>query len=139
MAALVWFGWLWWMGRFGTIEDLRAAHLYMGPYAGRVFWQWTVPGVIVPLVLLVTPLGRLRWAHAIALLGVLWGSYSIRVLILMGGEALIRGGAGYQQFTPSSEVLLYSGFSALAALGVLAAQLLLLPDRNAPEFKTPGQ
>ena len=71
------------------------------------------------------------------MLGILWGSYSVRVLILMGGEALIRSGAGYQDFTPSPEVLLYTGFSVLAALGVLAAQLLLLPDRRPHELNAP--
>jgi formate-dependent nitrite reductase membrane component NrfD len=137
LAAVIWFGWLWWMGRFGSVEELRAAQLYMGPHASHVFWQWTLPGVIVPLVLLVTPLGRKRWAQVIALLGIMWGSYSVRVLILVGGEALIRSGAGYQKFTPSSEVLLYTGFSVLAALGVLAAQLLLLPDKHDPDLNTP--
>jgi len=139
LSAVIWFGWLWWMGRFGSIEELRAADLFMGPYAGYVFWQWTLPGVIVPLVLLVTPLGRQRWAQIIALLGVLWGGYAVRVLILMGGEALVRSGAGYQTFTPSAQVLFYTGFSVLAAIGVLAAQLLLLPDKHTAELDTPAQ
>ncbi len=130
LAAVVWFGWMWWIGRFGSIAGLRAAQLYMEPYGGYVFWQWTLPGVIVPLVLLVTPLGRQRWAQGVALLGVLWGSYAVRVLILLGGEALVRSGAGYQQFTLSSEVLMNTGFSVLAGLGVLAAHLLLLPDKR---------
>ncbi len=139
IAAVVWFGWLWWMGRFGTIEDLRAAQLYMGPYAGTVFWQWVVPGIIVPLVLLLTPLGRQRWAQIIALLGTLWGGYAVRVLILVGGEALIRSGAGYQAFTPSAEMLRYTGFSLLVVIGVLAVLLLALPADRAPELNTPAR
>ncbi len=139
VAAVVWFGWLWWMGRFGTVEDLRAAQLYMGPYAGAVFWNWTLPGVLIPLALLVTPLGRQRWSQWIALLGVLWGSYAARVLILVGGEALVRSGAGYQTFVPSREMLLYSGFSLLAAIGVLAVLLLALPADRAPELEATAQ
>jgi len=134
LAAALWFGWLWWMGRFGSIEELRAAQLFMGPYSGYVLWQWIVPGIIVPLVLLVTPLGRHLWAQSIAAIGIFWGGYSVRVLILMGGEALIRSGAGYQAFTPSKQVLLYTGFSVLAAIGVLTALLLLLPDKRAAEL-----
>ncbi len=139
LSAVIWFGWLWWMGRFGTIEDLRAVDLFMGPYAGYVFWQWTLPGIIVPLILLVTPLGRQRWAQFVAMVGILWGAYSVRVLILMGGEALIRSGAGYQEFIPSTQVLFYTGFSVLAAIGVLAAMLLLLPDKHAAELDASNQ
>lgn len=132
--AAIWFGWLWWIGRFGTIEDLRAAQLYMGPYANIVFWNWTVAGIVAPLVLLVTPLGRYRWAQWLAALGVMWGSYAIRMLVLIGGQALIRSGAGYQTFTPSAEILLYSGFSVLALIGVLAVLLLALLADRAPEL-----
>jgi formate-dependent nitrite reductase membrane component NrfD len=134
VEAVIWFGWMWWIGRFGTIEDLRAAQLYMGPYADVVFWNWTVAGIVAPLVLLVTPLGRHRFAQWLAALGVMWGSYAIRMFVLIGGQALIRSGAGYQTFTPSAEILLYTGFSVLAFIGILAALLLALPANRAPEL-----
>lgn len=50
-APVVWFGWMWWIGRFGSIEDLRAADLYMGPYDdpahpehGRYLLGWPAGG-----------------------------------------------------------------------------------------------
>jgi len=135
--VIIWFDWLWWKGSFGTLEDLRAAHLYMGPYARTVFFQWIVPGMIVPLIVLLTPLSRQRWAQWLALLGVLWGSYAIRMLILMGGEALNRSGAGYQAYTISNEVLRYTAFSVFAIIGVLAVLLLALPVNGAPELNEP--
>jgi formate-dependent nitrite reductase membrane component NrfD len=138
IEAVVWFGWMWWIGRFGSIEDLRAADLYMGPYARTVFWNWTLIGLIVPLILLVTPLGRYRLAQWGAALGVMWGSYAIRMLVLIGGQALIRSGAGYQSFAPSTEVLQKTGFSVLALIGVLAILLLALPADRAPEFGKPS-
>jgi len=138
VEAVVWFGWMWWIGRFGSIDDLRAAALYMGPYAPTAFWNWTVVGVIGPLVLLVTPVGRSLWAQVLAALGVMWGSYAVRMLVLIGGEALNRSGAGYQTFTPSTETLLYTGFSVLAFAGVLAALLLALPADRAPELERPS-
>ena len=134
LEAIVWFGWLWWIGRFGSIEDLRAAHLYTGSYASLAFWNWTVAGILAPLILLVTPLGRRRWAQVAAAVGVMWGSYAVRMLVLIGGEALIRSGAGYQTFTPSNEVVLSTGFSVLAILGVLAALLLAFGPDRAPEL-----
>lgn len=137
VEAVVWFGWLWWVGRFGSIEDLRAAHLFAGPYALPVFWNWTVAGIIAPLILLVTPMGRWRWAQVVAALGVMWGSYAVRMLVLIGGESLIRSGAGYQTFTPSREVLLSTGFSVLALVGVLAALLLVFPAEQAPQLEPP--
>jgi len=138
VEAVVWFGWMWWIGRFGSIEDLRAAQLYMGPYAHTVFWNWTVVGLLGPLVLLVTPVGGYRWAQLLAALGVMWGSYAMRMLILIGGEALVRSGAGYQAFTPSAEILRYTGFSVLAFIGILAVLLLALPADRAPEFGPPS-
>lgn len=138
VEAVVWFGWLWWIGRFGSIEDLRAAQLFMGPYAHLTFWNWTLAGVIGPLLLLATPLGRFRWAQVLAGVGVTWGSYAVRMLVLIGGEALIRSGAGYQTFTPSAKVLLSTGFSVLAFVGVLAALLLVLPADRAPELGSPS-
>lgn len=134
VEAVVWFGWMWWIGRFGSIEDLRAAHLYMVTYSQGAFWNWTVAGVVVPLILLVTPLGRFRWAQVVAALGVMWGSYAVRMLVLIGGEALARSGAGYQTFTPSDEVLVSTGFSVIAILGVLAALLLAFAPDRAPEL-----
>jgi formate-dependent nitrite reductase membrane component NrfD len=129
--AVLWFGWIWWMGRFGTIEDLRAAALYMGPWGGAIFWNWVVAGVFVPLVLLVSPLGRKRWAQLVALLGVFWGSYAVRFFIAVGGQALVRSGAGYQAFTPTARMLWQTGFSLLALIGVLAVLLLALPADRA--------
>jgi len=134
IAAVMWFARLWWMSRFGTVEALRAAQLYMGPYASAMFWNWTVPGVLLPLVLLISPLGRQRWAQFVAMLGVLWGCYALRALVLFGGEALIRSGAGYQAFTPSAEMLRDSGFSVLAIIGVLAVLLLARPADRMPEI-----
>ncbi len=138
VEAVVWFGWMWWIGRFGGIEDLRAAHLYMGPYAGTVFWNWTVVGVVVPLILVVTPLGRRFWALFLAALAVMWGSYAMRMLVLIGGEALNRSGAGYQTFSPSGETWFYTVFSLLAFLGILAALLLALPADRSPELGAPS-
>lgn len=137
VEAAVWYGWLWWIGRFGGIEDLRGAHLLMGPYADLTFWNLTVVGIVAPLILLVTPLGRFRWAQVLAALGVMWGSYAVRMLVLIGGEALIRSGAGHQTFTPSTEVLLSTGFSVLALVGVLAALLLVFPAEQGPELQPP--
>ena len=137
VEAVVWFGWLWWIGRFGGIEDLRAAHLFVRPYAHLAFWNWAVAGIVAPLILLVTPLGRFRWAQVVAALGVMWGGYAVRMLVLIGGEALIRSGAGYQTFTPSTEVLLTTGFSLLALVGVLAALLLVFSADEAPELQPP--
>ena len=139
IEAVVWFGWIWWIGRFGTIEDLRVAQLYMGPYADIVFWNWTIPGLVAPLVLLITPLGRSRWAQWLAALCVMWGTYAIRMLVLMGGQALVRSGAGYQAFAPSAEVLRYSAFSVLVIIGVLAVLLLALPADRAPELDASTQ
>ena len=58
---------------------------------------------------------------------------------MVGGEALVRSGAGYQTFVPSTEMLLYSGFSLLAAIGVLAVLLLALPADRAPELEATAQ
>ncbi len=135
VEGLVWFGLMWWMGRFGSIEDLRAVHLYTGPYAGITMWNWTIVGLIGPLVLLVTPLGRTRWAQWLATFGVMWGSYALRMLFLLGSEALNRSGAGYQSFTPSAETWRNTGFSVLALIGILAVLLLALPADRAPEFE----
>jgi len=138
VEAMIWFGWLWWIGRFGTIEELRAAQLYMGPYADIVFYHWTLIGIVAPFMLLVTPLGRYRWAQWLAALGVMWGSYAIRMFVVIGGQALIRSGAGYQSFTPSAESLLYTGCSVLAFIGILAVLLLALPADRAPELHSPA-
>lgn len=138
IEAIVWFGWMWWLGRFGTIEGLRAANLFMGPYGNAVFWNWSIVGVVAPLILLVTPLGRQRWAQWLAALCVMWASYAMRIFILIGGEALTRSGAGYQAFTPSAEMLRYTAFSVVAGIGVLAVLLLALPSGRAPELENAG-
>lgn len=134
IEVVTWFGWLWWMGRFGTVAELRAAQLYMGPYAGALFWNWTFAGLIVPLIALVTPLGRHFWAQLVAALGAMWGSYAVRIAIVIGGEALMRSGAGYQAFAPGADMLRYTAFSVVALIGVLAALLLALPKERAPEL-----
>ena len=56
------------------------------------------------------------------------------MLVLIGGEALARSGAGYQTFTPSKEVLLSTGFSVIAIVGVLAALLLAFAPDRAPNL-----
>lgn len=134
VAAITWYGWLWWMARLGSIEDLRAVALFNGPYASSVFWNWTIAGVIIPLVLLATPFGRQRWAQFLALIGALWGGYAVRMLILLGGEALVRSGAGFQAFIPSGQMLRDTGFSVLALLGVLAVLLLAFRAEGSPKL-----
>lgn len=127
VCAVVWYGWMWWIGRFGTIEETRAANLFMGPYCAEIFWNWTVAGLLVPILLLLTPLGRRPLAQALACLGAVWGSYATRIGIVLGGEAINRSGAGYMTFHVSFDVLWYSGVSALLALGILAALLAAIP------------
>jgi len=127
VCAVVWYGWMWWIGRFGTIEETRAANLFMGPYGAEIFWNWTVAGLLVPILLLLTPLGRRPLAQALACLGAVWGSYATRIGIVLGGEAINRSGAGYMTFHVSFDVLWYSGVSALLALGILAALLAAIP------------
>jgi formate-dependent nitrite reductase membrane component NrfD len=126
-CLVVWYGWMWWLGRFGSIEELRAANLFMGPYAPYITWHWTIIGLLIPLLLLALPTGRsfgMRW---IALLAATWGSYATRIGIVLGGEAINRSGAGYYTFHLNFEELWYTGVSVLLFLGILAALLAAMP------------
>lgn len=125
--AVIWYGWMWWLGRFGITEQQRAAHLFMGPYASDVFWHWTFIGIIIPTVLLLFPTGRAWWAQFIACLGVVWGSYATRLGTVLGGEALNRSGAGYYTFHLPFEECWYTGVSVVFTLGILAALLAAMP------------
>jgi Ni/Fe-hydrogenase subunit HybB-like protein len=107
----------------------------MGPYAGVVFWNWTAAGIILPLVLLITPLGRHLWAQRVAALGVLWGSYAVRLIVMIGGEAQVRSGAGYESFVPSMETWTYTALSVLLFIGVLAVLLLAFSADRVPELE----
>ena len=127
VCTVVWYGWMWWIGRFGTIEEERAANLFMGPYAAEIFWNWTAIGLLAPILLLITPIGRSPVAQALACAGAVWGSYSTRIGILLGGEAINRSGAGYLNFHSNFEEFWYSGVSALLTLGILAALLAAVP------------
>lgn len=126
-CLIVWYGWLWWLGRFGTIEELRAANLFMGPYAAQITLHWLFIGLIVPLVLLLLPSGRRYGAQWIAVFAAAWGSYALRWNVLFGGEAINRSGAGYYTYHPTFEVLWYSGVSVVLLLGILAALLAAIP------------
>lgn len=127
VCLVVWYGWMWWIGRFGTIEEERAANLFMGPYGGQIFWNWTVIGLLLPILLLITPVGGAKWAQWLAFLGATWGSYATRICIVLGGEAINRSGAGYLTFHLDFEVLWYTGVSVLLTLGILAALLAAMP------------
>lgn len=137
LAMIVWAGWLWWLGRFGTIADLRAANLFMGPYAKAIFWNWWVIGFLLPLAILLSPLRRSKPFYYLAAAGILWGSYAVRYFILIGGQALNRSGASYLAFAPSGHVIWYTGFNLLFAVGLLSLLLLIvsvvrsdLPDQS---------
>ena len=133
VCLVTWYGWMWWIGRFGSIEELRAANLFMGPYAAQITWDWTIIGLLVPLVLLVLPLGRSYGAQWIAFLAATWGSYATRIGIVLGGEAINRSGAGYYIFHLNFEELWYTAVSVLLFLGILAALLAAMPrDAQSP-------
>lgn len=127
VCLVTWYGWMWWIGRFGSIEELRAANLFMGPYASQITWNWTIVGLLVPLALLMLPSGRSPGAQWIAFLAATWGSYAARIGIVLGGEAINRSGAGYYIFNFNFEELWYTGVSALLFLGILAALLAAMP------------
>ncbi|MDA8051156.1 MAG: hypothetical protein M0002_14340 [Rhodospirillales bacterium] len=135
LCGLVWYGWMWWIGRFGTEEELRAANLFMGPYAEQIFWNWTFAGLIVPIVALITPLGRSVLAQAAACIGAMWGSYAARIGIVLGGEAINRSGAGYYAFHTNFAAFWYSGVSLLLVGGFLAALLAATPRPSATSGK----
>ena len=127
VCLVTWYGWMWWLGRFGSIEELRAANLFMGPYAAEITWNWTVIGLLVPLALLLLPAGRGYGAQWVALLAATWGAYAMRIGIVLGGEAINRSGAGYYIFHLNFEELWYTGVSVLLFIGVLAALLAAMP------------
>lgn len=126
VAFVTWFGWMWWIARLGTLPDQQFYALISGPYANEVMWHWEIIGLILPLVLLTTPLGSYRLGRWVAGVAILWGSYAIRYFVLIGGQALNRSGAGYLEASIDHEVIWYTGFSALFLIGLLAAILLLM-------------
>lgn len=135
LCGTVWYGWMWWIGRFGTIEDLRAANLFMGPYGEEIFWNWSFAGLIVPIVALITPLGRSVPAQTVACIGAIWGSYTARIGIVLVGEAINRSGAGYLTFHTDFAAFWYTGVSLLLVGGFLAALLAATPRSPAPSVK----
>ena len=138
VCLVTWYGWMWWLGRFGTIEELRAANLFMGPYAAPITLNLTIIGLLIPLALLLLPTGRSYWAQLLAFLGATWGSYAMRIGIVIGGEAINRSGAGYYTFHLNFAELWYTGVSVLLLLGVLAALLAAMPrDAQSAPFLTP--
>ncbi len=126
VSFVVWFGWMWWIKRLGTLPDQQLSALFAGPYHNLILWNWEIIGLLLPLLLLATPLGNRSWARWIAGIAILWGSYAIRFIVLVGGQALNRSGAGYLSFGLSDDVIWYSAFSLLFFFGLLAL-LLLLP------------
>lgn len=140
LALAIWAGWMWWLGRFGTIPDLRAASLFTGPYAQAIFWHWWVIGALIPLVLLLSPLHRIKASLYIAALGILWGSYAVRFFIVIGGQALNRSGASYLAFQPNDHVLWSTGFNLLFVAGLLALLMWIIAEARAghPEAFTTG-
>jgi len=125
VSAITWFGWMWWMSRLGTTPDQQFTALIDGPYHAIVLWHWEITGLAIPLLLLSTPLGKLPFSRLIAGIAILWGSYAIRIIILLGGQALNRSGAGYLTFGLEPDVIWYSVSSLIFMLGLLALMLLL--------------
>ncbi len=138
VCAVTWYAWMWWIGRFGTIEEERAANLFMGPYGVEIFWNWTVLGLFAPAILLISPLGGNRWVQSLSCMCAVWGSYAARVGIVLGGEAINRSGAGYYTFHLDFDECWYSGVSDLLVLGILAALLAAMPrDTQSVPFSSP--
>jgi len=138
-AVLVWYTWLWWISYFGDIENQRTAALLWGPYFGTVVWNVLVIGLVIPVLLLITPLGRLITADVLAGLMILWGSYALRYLILIGGQALNRSGAGYLGFAPDQQVLWYTGVEALLGVSLIVLLGVLLPTTPAAGAEPVGR
>ncbi|RMD91193.1 MAG: hypothetical protein D6807_00185 [Alphaproteobacteria bacterium] len=126
VAAVTWFGWMWWISRLGTLPDQQLAVLVSGPYRQAIVWHWEIIGLILPLVLLATPLGKLNVSRWLAGIGILWGSYAIRYFVVVGGQSLNRSGAGYLGATLDWDVVWYTGFSFLFLIGLLALLMLLM-------------
>ncbi len=132
-AVLVGYAWMWWIHYFGDIENQRAAALVWGPYFPTIVWHVAVIGLLVPILLLVTPLGRLVLADIVAGVMILWGAYALRYLVLIGGQALNRSGAGYLAFQPNAEVWWYTITNAILGVFVVILLGLLLPTSTSME------
>ncbi|RMF14997.1 MAG: hypothetical protein D6757_05360 [Alphaproteobacteria bacterium] len=126
VAVVTWFGWMWWIRRLGTLPDQQLAALVSGPYRQAIVWHWEIIGLILPLVLLATPLGGHELSRWVAGVGILWGSYAIRYFVVVGGQSLSRSGAGYLKPVIEPDVIWYSGFSFLFLIGLLALLMLLM-------------
>ncbi|RME95053.1 MAG: hypothetical protein D6766_04275 [Verrucomicrobia bacterium] len=126
-ALLVWYMWLWWINYFGDVENRRMATVLFGPFGEILAWQVLGVGLVVPILLLLIGGPRRPWATAVAGLGILWGAYAVRFVILIGGQALNHSGAGYLSFTPDHVVLWYTTVDAILALSLPALLALLLP------------
>lgn len=126
LAMVVWAGWLWWLGRFGTVAELRAVNLFMGPYAQAIFWNWWFVGFLVPVAILLSPLRGRAALNYLAAGGILWGSYAVRFFIMIGGQALNRSGASYLAFQPNEHAIWYTCFSTLFLLGLLALMMWIM-------------
>jgi len=123
-SGVVWEGWIWWIERLGTTSDQQFAALINGPYHSLVFWHWRIIGLLIPLLLLLLPPTRI--GRLIAGVAILWGSYVVRLVVLLGGQAINRSGAGYLTFGLESDVVWYTGCNLLLLVGMMSL-LLLLP------------
>ncbi len=126
-AILVGYAWMWWIHYFGDIENQRAAALLWGPYFPTIVWHVAVVGLVMPAIVLLTPLGRLVVADIVAGFAILWGAWALRYLVLLGGQALNRSGAGYLAFEPNAEVYWYTGVEALLGIALAVLLGMLLP------------
>jgi len=132
LAGIVWYAWLWWIARFGDIANQRAAALLFGPYFSTIVWHTLVIGLALPFVILVFGGQRIA-ADVLASIGVLWGAYALRYLILIAGQALNRSGAGYLDFAPNEEVIWYTASDALIAVSLALLLASILPiNSNVP-------
>lgn len=137
VCLVTWYGWMWWLGRFGSTEELRAVNLFLGPYAEQSTWNWTIIGLLIPLALLLFPSGKNYGAQWIAFLAATWGSYAVRINLVLGGEAVNRSGAGYYTFHLNPGELWYTGVSVVLFLGILLALLAAMPrDTQSAPFTT---
>ena len=127
LSAFLWLVWMWGLKHFGGVEELRAVQLFQDPYEGMIVAHWWFIGLFIPIGIMLTPLWNSQALKGVAAVAALWGAYMIRVIILAGGQAGNRSGAGYLSFTPGGEVFWYSGFSLLFLVFLLALMLLLLP------------
>ncbi len=126
LSGLLWLAWPWWLGHFGSVAEQRALDLLQGPYSGTIMYQWTLPGILLPLVLLLLA-GSLRWARVLAGLGLIYGAYTLRVIIVIGGQAMQRSGTGYLAYSPEHAVIVDSILNLCFLLGWVGLLLWLLP------------